>query len=193
MAPLASLKDLFRMARSAATSSSTLSAYLVLHVTHPDPFCSTTIELAALELAAPAVVPDKLFQVFPALSNCYMASGNYVSISSFFLRMRRNGRMRTKSANQHDISSFRASACSSHGSGSISSPHPHRQRMRKPSVLNARMRWARLTMRKLLKAAGSVQWLRSAERMERVGLETCGLLASSKRRTVGVDMSRRWD
>ena len=48
-------------------------------------------------------------------------------------------------------------------------------------------------MRKLLKAAGSVQWLRSAERMERVGLETCGLPASSKRRTVGVDMSRRRD
>ena len=74
VAPLASLKDLFRMARSAAASFSAPSAYLVLHVTHPDPFCSATIELGVLELDAPVVVPDELFQVLPALSNRYRAS-----------------------------------------------------------------------------------------------------------------------
>ena len=62
------------MARSAAASFSAPSAYLVLHVTHPDPFCSATIELGVLELNAPVVVPDELFQVLPALSNRYRAS-----------------------------------------------------------------------------------------------------------------------
>ena len=63
------------MVCSAAASLSTLSTYLVLKVTHPDPFCGATIELGALELGAPVVVPDELFQVLLALSDGYRISG----------------------------------------------------------------------------------------------------------------------
>jgi hypothetical protein len=191
--PLAALKDLFRIAWSAMDSLSTPSSYPVLQVTHPGPFRSAVIDLGALELAAPFFPPDELFQVLPALPDRCRTSEEQFSTSSSLSRARYDGRMSTKSANQLDISSFNASACSSHGPGSTNSPHPHAQRTRKPSTLNAWMRWARRAKRKLLSAARSAQWLRSAERMERLGFETCGLFASARRRMVGVDMSACWD
>ena len=193
MAPLAALKDLFELACSAAAAFSRLSAYLVLQVTHLDPFCCAGIGVNAFKLATPVVVPDELFQVLPAFPYCYRTSRDSVSTFCSPARGRGDGRTSTKSANQHDISSFSASDCSSHGSGSTNSPHPHAQRTRNPSALNAWVRWARFTKRKLLSAVGSAQWLRSAERMERLGLETRGLFASARRRTVEVDMSGRWD
>jgi len=170
-------------------SLSTLSSYPVLQVTHLHPLGSAAIDFGALELAAPVVPPDELFQVLPALPDRYRTSGEQLSTNFSLSRARRDGRMSTKSANQLDISSFNVSDCSSHGSGSTNSPHPHAQRTRKPSALDARMRWARLAKRKLLSAVGSTQWLRSAERIERLGFETCGLFASARRRMVGVDMS----
>ena len=172
-------------------SLNTSSSYLVLQVTHFDPLRSATIDLGALELAAPVFPPVELFQVLPALPDRYWTSGD--SSAHFPLsRARCDERMSTKSANQPDISSFNASACSSHGSGSTNSPHPHAQRTRKPSALNAWTRWARLAKRKLLSAVWSAQWLRSAERMERLGFETYGLSASARRWMVGVDMSPCW-
>ena len=63
------------MACSAVAPLSTLSAYLVLQVTHPDPFCGATIDLGTLERGAPVVVPDELFQVLPALSDHCRTSG----------------------------------------------------------------------------------------------------------------------
>jgi len=192
-APLAALKDLFRAAWSAIASLSTLNSYLVLQVTHLDPLRSAAIDLGALEFTAPVIPPDELFQVLPALPNHCRTSGGQFSTFSSFSRAQRDGRMSTKSANQLDISSFNASTCSSHGSGSTNSPHPHAQRTRKPSALNAWMRWARLARRKSLSAVWSAQWLRSAERIDRLGFETCELFASARRRMAGVDMSSRWD
>ena len=75
MTLLASLTDLSRMACSAVASLSTLSTYLVLQVTHLDPFCSATIDLGALELGGPVVVPNEFFQVLPALSDRYRTLG----------------------------------------------------------------------------------------------------------------------
>ena len=57
------------MVCSAGASPSMLSAHLVLQVTHLNLFCSTAIDLGALKLATPIVVPDELSQVRIVLSN----------------------------------------------------------------------------------------------------------------------------
>jgi hypothetical protein len=75
MAPVAALKDLFRVACSVTASLSTPGAYEIFEVTHPDPLCGAAVDLWAVELAAPVVVPDELFQVLLALPDRYRTPG----------------------------------------------------------------------------------------------------------------------
>ena len=190
MAPLVTLKDLFRWSaqqrplpvRLAPTWYSR-SRILIHSVVRP----STSV---------PSSSPHQLLyqtSFFKYTSRFPIAVepiGISVSTHSPLSRVDRDERISTKSANQLDISSFNASDCSSHGSGSTNLPHPHSQRTRKPSALNTWTRWTRFAKRKLLRAVWLAQWLRSAERMERLRCETCGLSASARRRMVGVGMSR---
>ena len=143
---------------SAGASPSMLSAHPVLQVTHLNLFCSTAIDLGALKLATPIVVPDELSQVRIVLSNrCRARLDKCEYTLSPLSRVHRDERIRKQSANMLDISAFNASACSSHGSGSTNSPHPHEQRTRKPSALNARTRRTRHAKRKLLSAVWLAQ------------------------------------